>query len=265
MQKITKIEAQKRLGRFNVYLDGNYAFPVSEDVLIKYKIFKGMEVSEELKTALIHADNLSKLYQKALNYLSYQLRTVYEVKVKLAEISEDEEQIDQVIQKLRAQNLLNDQIYAESYVRTVLMERQKGPKFIDNQLKSKRVDNNIIQQAIYDFYPEESIIEIGTEIAEKQILHYRRDSQQMAFNKLRQFLSRRGFDTNAISIIMETIAAKNIENHDDQIIDKQVSKYLKKYQALDPYQKIQKTKQALYRKGFSMDDINLSIDKLNPK
>ena len=30
MAKITKIEAQKRQGRYNVYLDGKYAFPVAE-------------------------------------------------------------------------------------------------------------------------------------------------------------------------------------------------------------------------------------------
>lgn len=34
---ITKIEAQKRKGRFNVYVDGQYAFPISEEVLIKYR------------------------------------------------------------------------------------------------------------------------------------------------------------------------------------------------------------------------------------
>ena len=39
-QKITSITAQKRPGRFNVFLDGNYAFSVSEDVLVKFQLSK---------------------------------------------------------------------------------------------------------------------------------------------------------------------------------------------------------------------------------
>ena len=60
--KITMIEAQKRKGRFNVYVDGAYAFPISENVMIKYRIFKGMEIDDELKEELVNADDISKLY-----------------------------------------------------------------------------------------------------------------------------------------------------------------------------------------------------------
>jgi hypothetical protein len=35
--QITKIEAQQRAGRYNIYVNGRYAFPVSEDVLIRYR------------------------------------------------------------------------------------------------------------------------------------------------------------------------------------------------------------------------------------
>ena len=37
-KKITAIATQKKAGRFNIYLDGKYAFSVSEDVLIKYRL-----------------------------------------------------------------------------------------------------------------------------------------------------------------------------------------------------------------------------------
>ena len=47
IRQITAIVAQKRPGRFNVFLNGQYAFPVAESVLIKYRLYKGMEVDQK--------------------------------------------------------------------------------------------------------------------------------------------------------------------------------------------------------------------------
>lgn len=128
MKKITKIEAQRRKGgRYNIYLDDQYAFPISEDVLINFQIFKGMEVDDQLQQRMQEADTVSKLYNRALNYLAHQLRSVEEVKTKLAELTDDEQRIAEVIKRLEDQQLLNDQRYAESYVRTVVNEAQKDP------------------------------------------------------------------------------------------------------------------------------------------
>ena len=46
MATITKISAQKRPGRYNIFLDEQYAFPVSEEVLIKYGLRKGIVLDE---------------------------------------------------------------------------------------------------------------------------------------------------------------------------------------------------------------------------
>ena len=47
MAKISKITAQQRRGRYNVYLDGKYAFPVAESVLVKFRLMKGQELTKE--------------------------------------------------------------------------------------------------------------------------------------------------------------------------------------------------------------------------
>ena len=38
VKKITMIQTQKKVGRFNIYINNKYAFPVSESVLIKYRL-----------------------------------------------------------------------------------------------------------------------------------------------------------------------------------------------------------------------------------
>lgn len=260
--KISKIEAQKRKGRYNIYLDEKYEFPVSEDVLIKYQLFKGMEIDETLKTELINADTVSKLYARALNYLAHQLRTVAEVREKLSELTDDVNRIDEVVAKLGEQRLLNDQNYADSYVRTIVDEGQKGPGAIRRHLQNKKVANSMIEQAINQYFSTNDQVANGTKVAKQQLKRMKRESTRRSLDKTRQFLYQRGFDSEVIEIIMQAVAPVAIEKNDEAIIMPVAEKYWRKYRAQEPYQRRQKTKQALYRKGFQIDDIETALNQL---
>lgn len=259
---ITKIEAQKRKGRFNVYVDGQYAFPISEEVFIKYRVFKGMEVDDQLIETLKNADNISKIHSRALNYLAHNLRTEYEVREKLADITEDSEAIDKVIDILSDQTLIDDQRYADSYVRTVVRERKNGPDWIRRHLKDKHVPANDVETALDHYYPESDAVEIGVEVAEKQLTRYKRDSAKMAVNKTKELLMRRGFPYGDIEEIMNQTDTSEMNRQDHEVIDQVAEKYWRQYRRLQPYERNQKVKQALYRKGFLMDDIAIAIAKL---
>jgi regulatory protein len=264
-QTITKIEAQKRKGRFNVYVDGQYAFPISEEVFIKYRVFKGMEVDDKLIDTLKNADNISKIHSRALNYLAHNLRTEYEVREKLADITEDEDAIDKVIDILADQTLIDDQRYADSYVRTVVRERKNGPDWIRRHLKDKRVEANYVENSLDHYYPEQDVLEIGVEVAKKQLKKYKRDSAKMAVNKTKELLMRRGFPYGDIEEIMNQTDTSEMAEQDHEVIDKVAEKYFRQYSRLEPYKRKQKIKQALYRKGFLMDDITIAMAKLENK
>lgn len=142
-KKITAIATQKKAGRFNIYLDGKYAFSVSEDVLIKYRLAKGLELNEEMIEHLQQADLLSKAYNKALDHLSYQLRTKKEIKIYLTKLEVPENDQNQIISKLVELNLLDDLAYAKSYVRTAAKTTDKGPFVIAQKLKQKASLKNL--------------------------------------------------------------------------------------------------------------------------
>lgn len=261
-QTITKIEAQKRKGRFNVYVDGQYAFPISEEVFIKYRVFKGMEVDDQLIETLKNADNISKLHSRTLNYLAHNLRTEYEVRQKLAELTEDEDAIDQVVAILAEQTLIDDQRYADSFVRTVVRERKNGPDWIRRHLKDKHVSDDQVENSLSHYYPAEAIIEIGVEVAEKQLKRYKRDSAKMAVNKTKELLMRRGFPYGDIEEMMNQVDTSAMATQDQAVIDRVAEKYWRQYRLLQPYERNQKVKQALFRKGFLMDDITVAMAKL---
>ncbi|WP_283679129.1 recombination regulator RecX [Lentilactobacillus sp. Marseille-Q4993] len=259
---ITKIEAQKRKGRFNVYLDGQYSFPVSEEVLIKFRLFKGMELEENQINNLKQADQVSKLYSKAIDFLAHNLRTEKEVVDKLSTLTEDEDMINQVIIKLKDLNLVNDEKYAVSYVRTVVRQEKNGPEWINRHLKQKGINDHLILDVLDREYPDSLAVEIASKVADKQLSRSTRDSVKMKINKTNKLLMQRGFSYAQVQEVMASVDPGEVENDDAELLVKMAEKYLKHYSNPDQYVMVNKTKQALYRKGFNLDDISRVIEEL---
>ena len=82
---ITKIEAQKKKGRYNIYLNDAFAFGVDEATVVKYALFKGTELTKEQIEEIQHDDCIQQAYQKALHFLNFKLRSTKEVYEKCLE------------------------------------------------------------------------------------------------------------------------------------------------------------------------------------
>lgn len=260
LPKVTKITAQKRQGRYNVFLDDHYAFPISEDVMIKFRIFKGMEIDDQLQAKILAADDVSKAYTRALAFLSGHLRTEKEIKQKLQENEIPETTIEATLKKLRGLNLVNDLQYAGSYVRTMARTSDKGPIVIRRNLRAKGVLENDIDEGLRE-YPEEQQVENGVEIAEKLSHRYRRDPVSKMKQKVRQGLMTKGFSGDVITqILAKTHFEMNPELEDEKL----QNEFIKVWHRNRRYPFMQRklrTKRTLYSKGFQSDDINRLLDQ----
>ncbi|MFC6274225.1 recombination regulator RecX [Levilactobacillus tangyuanensis] len=249
------IEAQKRQGRFNIYVDGHYAFPVSENVLIDFRLFKGMEIDKALEEQLVSADDVSKAYNRALDYLSHQLRTEKEINDKLISLDIEPLTVEKTMKRLRELNLVDDSHYAVSYVRTMMHTGDKGPRVIQQHLRQKGIGEKLIDDAL-QVYTTEDRLEIGTAVAEKLAKRYRRQAFGTQKQKIRQGLITRGF---AVDEATQMLAALDLTPDIDEqqvLLAKQGEKMWHRYRTLRDSERRYKTKQALYRKGFKLDDIS---------
>lgn len=253
-KKITAIATQKKAGRFNIYLDGKYAFPVSEDVLIKYRLAKGLELDEEMIEHLQQADLLSKAYNKALDHLSYQLRTKKEIKIYLTKLEVPENDQNQIISKLVKLNLLDDLAYAKSFVRTAANTTDKGPFVIAQKLKQKGVAEEFINEALIEFSFEQQV-QTALKLAEKFVAKNKKLAFQALKNKLYQHLVTKGFSSETISLVLEELALKKDDTLQLEALREQGAKLLRRYQRYPQPERFFKLKQALYRKGFSLSEI----------
>lgn len=132
-------------------------------------------------------------WNKALELLSRREHSVYELKqklkIKINDLQIDE--LDEVIEKLKNQNLLSDQRFALAVIKQKSSQGY-GPKFIELYLKNKFVSSND-----YDIY-EQNINWI--EICVNQIAKKIRSSSVSLKEKekISRFLSNRGFNYEII-------------------------------------------------------------------
>lgn len=258
-REISMIQAQKKKGRYNIFIDGKYAFPVAEDVLIKFGLYKGMEVSPALEKEISQADDYAKAYSRAVNYLSYGLRSAKQVKDDLIE-KDFIDQADEVVVQLQDQGYINDMEFAKAYTRTAARINRKGPRTIEQELIKKGLSRSEIEAGLAEYSDEEKL-ENALKLTEKQLKKSANRSNRQTQEKIRLHLMQKGFDREIIDQVFFDMETEKDSEAEYEALKKQADKAWRRYSKFDRREQIQKTKANLYQKGYPMDLIQAYLDE----
>ena len=263
--QITKIEVQKKKqNRFNIYINDKFAFGVDEATLLKFALTKGTELSQDTIREIEQETQYQNAYQKALHFLNFKLRTAKEVYEKLEKLEVSDEVINQVLQQLMDHSFVNDQFYAESYVRENFALQKKGPKAVAFELKKKGVNDSIIQRALAEF-DESTQLDQALDIAQKYVDRQGNAPVKTVKQKVYGFLMQRGYDLEIVQSVISELTFEKQKENEEELVMKQGERILKtllsKYGTQDS-QLWYQLKGKLYQKGFSGSAIDGAIEKL---
>lgn len=256
MVVITKITTQKRnRDRYNIFIDDGtgekYGFSVDEAILIKFNLQAGLQLSNQDLEELNYEDNFRQGLNRAINYLARRMRSKGEIRTHLAEHDINEQTIERIIVKLTELNYVNDEQFTKAYIATQINTTEKGPINIRRELQEKGVNETIINKKLAKFSQDEQI-KRAVQLADKYVVKLTRDSQQGALNKTRQMLIRRGYPAEVISIAIEEIAFTRTEADELQALRPHGDRAYRRFRHLDKYEREQKIKQSLFRRGFPL-------------
>lgn len=262
MRVITKIARQKNNPeRYNIYLNEEYAFPVDEAILIDFGLTKGKVLEEFDIQEIAYEDEIRKAFNKALNFLSYQMRSEHEVKKKLLALEFGEAVILEAVQKLKSYGFLNDETYSKALLDTKKATMKKGPRAIRQDLMKKGIDKNL-QDEVLETYSQEEQVKLATQLAEKVIRSEKKKTPAQVKSKIQDFLIRKGYSFNIVDEVLGQVEIEQDENDWQQLLEAQGEKVWKKYSAkYTGYELKMKTKQALYQKGFPVEVIDCFIEE----
>ena len=194
--KITAIKQQvKRADRYSIFVDGKYAFSLSESGLIESRLASGLELDAAELKRLKKAAGLDKAYYNALRYVAIRPRSQWEVEIYLARKEVDKDASAEVLRRLSNLNMLSDLDFARSWVNSRRALKSISLRRLRLELRQKHVPDEVVARALAEDETDERQT-LRDLIAKKR--HRYPDSQ-----KLMQYLARQGFSYDDIRSALE--------------------------------------------------------------
>lgn len=195
---ITKIERQKkRSSRKSIFIDGSFAFGVSDDILLKFALHEGASLDEGMVEKIIASDHEETAMQKAFRFLAIRPRSKKEIRDYLLRKEFSAEIAEKIIQRLETLNMLDDLAFARMVCRDALAKKPAGAKMLKQALTKKGVPPPIVASVIVEFSTPESEFEMAVKAAEQQNRRIERSSKKLdedhCKKKILDYLVRRGF------------------------------------------------------------------------
>ena len=143
MGEITKIEVQKRnKKRSNIFIDNEYAFSLSNDIVINERLKVKDIIDEEKLKKISKEDSFLKCRESAFRILERSSKTEKELIEKLKGKGYLEEEIKKTIEYLKEYKFIDNYSYAERYVNEKI--KSQGIRKIKYSLIQKGIEENII-------------------------------------------------------------------------------------------------------------------------
>lgn len=205
MGRISNIKIQKNnKKRYNIYVDNEYAFSVSEDVLIKESLQKGLDIDDNKLSNIIQEDNFIKCRETAFRIIERSYKSEKELKERLLEKGYNNIEINRTIDYLKEYNFVDNEKLCEMYIKSKI--KTQGKKKIKYQLLHKGIDEETINNVLDNIdseseYEREKAIEVATK--KYNLLIKKEEDIYKIKGKLYAFLAGRGYE---YSIIQETIS-----------------------------------------------------------
>lgn len=212
--KISSVETQKNNPRrFNIFLDGQFAFGADEDLVVDRRLVVGKEISAEDLQKLLEEAEVGKLMERLYGLLGRRARSEGEIKTYLKQLSFkrkikgdldiSELVIDQLINKLRQKGLVNDLEFAKSWVES--RGKKKGVIALKSELFQKGIDREIIDEVIGLWQGGNSPDQSAKKLLEKRMERWKNLSKLEIKQKGTQFLLSRGFEYDVAKEVLENV------------------------------------------------------------
>jgi regulatory protein len=203
---ITALKFQKKnKERVNVYLDGRYAFGLA--AIEAARLRRGQLLSDQEIEDLLERDSFQKAYARALQFLSYRPRSEAEVRRYLQDKKVPPTIEAEVVERLTAAGLLDDQAFASYWVENRESFNPRGRYALRHELHQKGLNEETIALALEAIDEEESAHRALTSRARRMPPLDRGSFRK----KLGSFLRRRGFSYEAISAALERMWQEMVE------------------------------------------------------
>ncbi len=212
---ITKIEPQKKhKNRSSVFLDGSFAFGISDFDVLRFHLKEGETLTENALETIRNEVLVQDAQQYALRLLDCTAYTEQALRRKLKEHGCDSQTIDRTIAFLAEYRYVDDRGFARRYINAALNTGRSGMRKIQYDLMGKGIARDIIEEICAEFDNEElrqNEYSAVLPLLEKKL---KGDYSFPNIMKAKRYCLSRGFSQDAIDS-----AIRQLKNSEEEWLD----------------------------------------------
>jgi regulatory protein len=198
--------------RVSVFLDGAFAFGVSQELVREWGLWVGRRLSVADQVRLAAAEQLLVARATALQYLAARPRTAHEVRQKLRRSGVADPVAEQVIAGLQARGALDDAAYVHAYLTSRLTSRGYGPQRLRQELHQRGIGRALVEEAVQQDLAAEDVLAAARVQAAKRWPRLARETDlTQRRQKLWAFLRQRGFPAAIVQQVLTEVAKETVE------------------------------------------------------
>ncbi len=206
MPIVTQILDQKRrANRRNIYLDGVFAFGCNVNVVARFRLRVGLDLSADEVTAIQQGEVRQEVMDDALKSLERRLHSRDELRRKLIKRDHSPAVIDDVLADLERLDYINDARFARAKASAAAEHKHHGQRRAALELHKAGVDETIARKALEDVYEPHDSLAVARTLALKKAPHLRKLDPVVARRRLAGMLARRGFDYETIRPVIDEV------------------------------------------------------------
>ena len=200
MPIITALKPQRNKKRVNVYLDDKFSFGIDLENLVKLDLRIGKEYSEKEIEEVIKKAEFQKTYDKIIRYSTLRPRSEREVEMWLRKYKVHESLHEELFNKLKRLELLDDVKFATWWIDQRMSFRPRGKRALTAELRQKGVNQETIKEAMAKIEMDEA--KVAKDLLKKYQYKWEKLPKSEKKKKMSSYLARKGFGWEIIKQVV---------------------------------------------------------------
>jgi regulatory protein len=202
LSTVTAIEPQQgRAGRVSVFVDGEFALGLHEEVATSLGLRVGRRISVEELRAAAAAELRRRAIDGALRLLGFRARSRAEMRQRLLRKGYDKETVEETMRWLEAHALLDDAQFSQAWVESRTHSQPMGRQRLAWELRARGVDRETVADAL-EPRDDETELRLALQVGRQRIERSRDRDPTIVRNRVAAALQRRGFSWPVIRRVL---------------------------------------------------------------
>ncbi len=202
-----------------------------------------------------------KMFDKALNYLSFKARTEHELREYFEKKKYAQDSIDKVIDKLAEYHYIDDSGYVRQYCETNAFGKRQGRAKLRQDLIRRGISEELLEQILI-YVPDEDEAEFARAHFQKAMTKTEGEPYRRRLPRIQNYLFRRGFSGETVSALLREVSEEDCPVDEEKFakhFDHYLSMYTRKGMAGRELEA--KVMRAMLSRGYQFDQVREALER----